>query len=52
MYPQACADKLQKEMKDFGYPPQFPDDKHTENSQPAKVKTVATRYQTYSYNYY
>ena len=37
MYLQACADKLQKEMEDFGYPPQFPDDKRNETSQPAKV---------------
>ena len=48
MYLQACADKLQKEMKDFGYPPKFPDDKHVETSQPAKVYNsyVCTGYQT------
>lgn len=23
---KACADKLQREMETFGYPPQFPDD--------------------------
>ena len=34
---QACADKLQKEMEEYGYPPKFPDDKHNETSQPAKV---------------
>ena len=34
---QACADKLRKEMEDFGYPPKFPDNQHNEKTQPAKV---------------
>ena len=25
LFPQACADKLKREMKDFGVPPRFPE---------------------------
>ena len=34
---QACADKLLKEMVEYGYPPNFPDDQSNEIAQPAKV---------------
>lgn len=29
---QACADKLQREMEDFGFPPEFPEEDEDETS--------------------
>ena len=30
-------------MEDFGYPPQFANDKRSETSQPAKVRSLVTQ---------
>lgn len=35
---KACADKLKREVEDFGYPPHFPNDGDDDDGLPAKEK--------------
>lgn len=47
--PQACADKLKREMNDYGFPPKFPEEGEKEESKqvrmlfPCSVKTESYR---------
>lgn len=37
---QACADKLKREMEDFGYPPQFPDEQPKEEKKEEREEPI------------
>lgn len=40
---QACADKLSREMKDFGFPPVFPHERAEEGEEEEAVPTDPTK---------
>lgn len=45
---QACADKLQREMEDFGFPPDFPEEDEDEtSSKKARCSKRSTKLSTY-----
>ena len=45
---QACADKLQREMEDFGFPPEFPEEDEDEtSSKKARCSKRSTQLSTY-----
>lgn len=43
---KACADKLAREMEQFGYPPQFPVDDGSPVDEEPKVNLLKTRIKT------
>lgn len=42
MLSQACADKLSREMKDFGFPPVFPHERAEEGEEGEEEEAVPT----------